>query len=321
MRSVFPLSKASKLELASRKRIKVLILGLIWLTAIGCSNRTPTAVLTQEVAASLDPKTSPTVTVERIPLVVSVNGVGIPQDRYEAEVARYEAAQLAAGIDLATVGDYQGLILDALIDQELLVQGALVYDLQVDEASLDTKIVQLISDIGGEEAYSRWLSQNNYSVESFRQALYQEMMAANMVQKIVADLPATVEHVHARHILVASQVEAEQILSQLQAGADFGELAQTFSLDLSTRVADGDLGWFTQGTLTTPEVEGAAFELKAGEISGVIESQLGFHIVETLERGERRPTSIALQRIREMAVEAWLAAAREGAEIEVLAAP
>jgi parvulin-like peptidyl-prolyl isomerase len=320
MQSIPLLPNELRSILGSKKWVLTFLCSLVWLTSIGCTNQTPIAS-TIEVTASLGPEAAPTATIESFPVVATVNDVGIPQDVFEAEVARYEAAQAAAGIDLATLGDYRRRILDALIDQELLVQGALVNDLQVDEASLDIKIVQLISEIGGEEAYSRWLSDNNYGVEEFRRALYQEMMAANMVQKIVADLPATVEHVHARHLLVATQDEAEQLLSQLQAGADFGELAQTFSLDLSTRVADGDLGWFTRGTLTTPEVEAVAFDLQPGEFSGVIQSELGFHIVQSLERGERRPTSIALQRIREKAVEAWLVAAQEGAEIEILAIP
>ena len=110
-------------------------------------------------------------------------------------------------------------------------------------------------------------------------------------------------------------------MAQLQEGADFGELARSLSLDLSTRVADGDLGWFTRGGLTIPEVEIAAFDQGAGEISGVIQSELGFHIVETLERADRIPTSAARQRQREAAVEAWISATREAAEIKIFLAP
>lgn len=288
---------------------------------VGCAGQDPTSQVTQDIQASPDLVNTPTATVEMIPLVALVNGVGISQQEFEDEITRFETAQVASGIDLATSHSYEGEILNALIDQQLLIQGALVNSLDVEDASLDAKIVQIIADSGGETHYKQWLAENHFTPASFRQALYREMMAANMVAKIVSEVPDTVEHVHARHILVASQTEAEDILDRLQNGEDFGALARSLSLDLSTRLADGDLGWFPRGTLTMLEVEEAAFSLQPGETSKVVESSLGFHIVQSLEVDQRRPTTSARQKIWEEAVETWLDEALAQAEIEIITAP
>ncbi len=100
-------------------------------------------------------------------------------------------------------------------------------------------------------------------------------------------------------------------------GADFATIALAHSLDRSTRVNGGDLGWFPRGLLITPEIETAAFELMPGERSGIVETSLGFHIVETLERDTQRDLSPqAALTVRQVAVDSWLAELRAGAEIE-----
>jgi parvulin-like peptidyl-prolyl isomerase len=120
------------------------------------------------------------------------------------------------------------------------------------------------------------------------------------------EIPTTAEHVHARHILVATQAEAEAILTQLRDGADFDTLAQTFSLDVSTRDRGGDLGFFPRGLLLTPELEEAAFALEPGQISDVVFSELlGYHIVQVLERDERAVDEQAVDVIRANHIRRW----------------
>jgi peptidyl-prolyl cis-trans isomerase C len=146
------------------------------------------------------------------------------------------------------------------------------------------------------------------------------MLAAEMVARIAERVPAEAEQVHARHILVATREEAEGLREEILAGADLGELALALSLDLSTRPAGGDLGWFPRGYLTAPEVETAAFSLEAGATSEVIESRLGFHVVQTLERATRPLQPDALERLQETAVENWLEARRQDSTVELLIA-
>ena len=157
---------------------------------------------------------------------------------------------------------------------------------------------------------------NNYSVASFRRVLYAEMMATRFVELLAESIPNTLTQVHARHILVDTQGEAETLLEAIAAGEEFDQLARIHSRDLSTRLGGGDLGWFPEGYLLVPEVETTAFSLMDGEISGVIQSELGFHIVQTLERAERYLTMDMRLSLQEQVVLQWLQAMRESSDIE-----
>jgi peptidyl-prolyl cis-trans isomerase C len=172
---------------------------------------------------------------------------------------------------------------------------------------------------GGQEALAAWLTANGYSTGSYLTALAEEMQAQHMADQIADSVPEAVEQVQARHILVASRQEAEGLLDQLEAGADFGTLAATFSRDLSTRPGGGDLGWFPRDYLASPELEQAAFSLQPGELhSEVIESGLGFHVLQVLDRGQHPLSPDALRRLRLKAVEDWLDLRRKDTEIIIL---
>jgi len=88
--------------------------------------------------------------------------------------------------------------------------------------------------------------------------------------------------VRASHILLKTDVEAKQILTDLIAGADFETIAREKSVDLASGSNGGDLGKFTRGDLR-PEFEDAVFRLKVGQISGVVQTNLGFHIIKRTE--------------------------------------
>jgi len=108
----------------------------------------------------------------------------------------------------------------------------------------------------------------------------------------------TPERVHVRHILIktvdrpaseipALQKKAEDLLAKLKSGADFAELAKKNSEDPGSAQKGGDLDWITRGQ-TVPEFEQAAFSLKPRELSGVIKTQYGFHILQVLDREPAR---------------------------------
>lgn len=288
---------------------------LLALLLAGCSS--PAASPTSVPASP----TPPPPTATPLPLAARVDGEPITLAEFEAEVQRYEQAQRQLGIDLATIPPYRTQVLRALIDLTLLAQGAERSGVQLTAAELSGRLDSIAAASGGSEAMGSWLAANGYDLESFRQALRREALAAAMTAQLGDSVPDTVEQVHARHILLDSHAEAEFVLAELDAGADFGQLAVEHSLDLSTRVDGGDLGWFPRGVLTQPEVERAAFSLQPGEPSAVIESELGFHIVEVLEREERPLSPNARRRLEQQAVETWLDEARDGAEIEILIDP
>ena len=102
------------------------------------------------------------------------------------------------------------------------------------------------------------------------------------------------EQVQARHILIKSdtpeaRAQAEKLLADLKGGADFAQLAKEHSADKSNALKGGDLGFFGKGRMV-PEFEEAAFALqKKGDLSEVVQTQFGYHLIQ-LE--DRRPESI-----------------------------
>lgn len=86
------------------------------------------------------------------------------------------------------------------------------------------------------------------------------------------------EQIRASHILVKTEKEAKDILAQIKAGGNFEELAKKNSVD-SSSAKGGDLGWFGKGTMV-PAFEKAALALKEGQVSDVVKSDFGFHIIK-----------------------------------------
>jgi len=75
---------------------------------------------------------------------------------------------------------------------------------------------------------------------------------------------------------------ADSVLVALRAGADFATLAKRFSDDATTRDDGGDLGWFRRGRRMVPEFEAAAFALRPGQVSNVVETPFGYHLIQVL---------------------------------------
>ena len=89
------------------------------------------------------------------------------------------------------------------------------------------------------------------------------------------------DKVHCAHILVKSESEAKAVLERLKKGEKFGNIAKQVSRCPSGKKG-GDLGTFTRGKMVK-EFENAAFKLQKGEVSGVVKTQFGFHIIKRLE--------------------------------------
>ena len=108
---------------------------------------------------------------------------------------------------------------------------------------------------------------------------------------------STPEQVRASHILLKTEgkddatvkAKAQDILKQAKAGADFGELAKKYSEDDGTAKSGGDLDYFTRGKMV-PEFDEVAFTLQPGQLSDVVKSQFGYHIIKVTDKkaGTRR---------------------------------
>ena len=247
------------------------------------------------------------------PAAALVNGQPVPLADYERALGQYEADLQARGVDPASeegqleMTQARTWILNVLIEQALTEQAATEAGIVVSDADVDAYMQELISENGGEEAFRAKLAERGETYESARKEVRAGLIGMAMTERISQGTPKTTEHVHARHILVDTPEEAASILAQLQSGADFAQLAQTYSLDTSTKEAGGDLGFFPRGILVVPEVEEAAFALEPGQFSEVITSSLGYHIVQVIERDPARQLSPDnLQMLQDRAVQEWI---------------
>jgi peptidyl-prolyl cis-trans isomerase C len=113
------------------------------------------------------------------------------------------------------------------------------------------------------------------------QAAYQAYSAANPPQP----------QVHAAHILVSDEDLAKEIITKLNAGGSFADLAKEHGKD-STRTNGGDLGWFSEGDMV-PEFSRAAFAMEPGSYSKEpVKSQFGWHVIQVQDRRMSAPASL-----------------------------
>jgi parvulin-like peptidyl-prolyl isomerase len=254
--------------------LKHFLAGIILLTALtlsSCGPATPTGTPTPSPTPA-PPTPTP------IPLAATINGKGITAAEFEAELARFQSAQTALGNNVSLEEATQR-VMDDLIDQVLLAQGAQAEGFSVDDATVQSRMDSLAEQVGGLDKLAAWETQHGYTDESFRLALGRQIAAAWMRDKIIAALPNTAEQVHVRQILLYNSDTAQKVIEQLKAGADFGTLAAQY--DPATQ---GELGWFPRGYLLQPQIEEAAFALQPGQISDVIQTSVGYHILIVLER-------------------------------------
>jgi len=285
---------------------------------------TNTAVekVTPPAATATIAKPSPTPTSER-PLAALVNGQSIFLADYQEETARFEAAMAGQGFDLdsedgrATLAQMRRQVLDSMIEQVLIEQAAAQEGVAIPEEELEAVIQQSIAEGGGQASFEEWLLASDLTYEEFQEELRFQLLALAIFERITGSVPTTAEQVHARHILVQAEEEAQTILTRLQAGEDFADLARERSQDENTKEAGGDLGFFHRGQLISPELEEAALALQPGQISGVVQSQFGYHIVQVLEKAPDRPLPPELlNSLKEQAFAGWMQEQWEGATIE-----
>ncbi len=256
-----------------------------------------------------------------------VNGEPLALTDYQKQVGEWEAAFITQNTNLSEQEKQEMLIqgrrqvLDVMIEQLLIEQAAARQGVGVSDAEVESVIARDIEENGGQTQFEAWLQANDWTYEEYRSRQRSMMIASQMFEQVTQDVPTEAEQVHARHILVASEQEARDLLAELQGGADFATLAREHSLDPSTKESGGDLGFFPRGTLVVPEVEEAAFSLSVGAASDVVASAMGYHIVQVVERSEAMAlTEESWQALREVTFRGWVSNLWASAQIEILIA-
>lgn len=257
---------------------------LILLILTACGGAPATVDPTPPAAPTFSPTDSAPVGTINEDIIARVNGVEIPRLKFERALARSQRDSV-----IADQGALERAVLETLIEQEVINQGAAQLGIVVTEAQIDQNVQEMIAQAGSESAWQAWMDQNLYTESEYREAAREQLLTVQVVEQVIAQAVATPEvgvtQVRARHILVSTEAQARDVLARLANGESFESLALQFSRDVTTRESGGDLGFFVREDLTTPELADVAFTLQPNEIAGPIVTDLGYHILQTLEFG------------------------------------
>jgi peptidyl-prolyl cis-trans isomerase C len=242
-------------------------------------------------------------------VVARVNG----KDITAAEV---QMATDVFGEQLAQIPEAQrrSMVVDALVDMHVMADAAQAAGV-ADSPKYKARM-----------AFLEAQALRNTYVEDELQAKISEDDIKARYEKDVAGYVAP-EEVHARHILVKTEDEANAILKELAAGGDFQAIAKEKSQDPGSKANGGDLGFFAKGQMV-PEFEAEAFTLKPGETSTkAVKTQFGWHIIKVEERRTQPVPTIdqvrdqVIQMVERDKYQEALAKMRGEAKIEILTPP
>ncbi len=285
----------------------LLVLGL----AAGCS-APPDA---PEERAAADAPALPAVepVPSELPAVVArVGAYSITRDELEQAV---RSAEIQAGQALPTRfrDNVYRTVLDRLVAFHLLLQESERRDIAVDDAEVEARIDTIRSGFPDEAAFEAQLDRWNTSLYILRGEARRDLLVERVLESaVLADIeidPESVRafyaqhpaqftepgEVRARHILIGVSPDAAEsekaearerargLRSEAENGADFGALAREHSDDPGSASNGGDLGIVVEGR-TVPAFESALFALEPGELSGVVETPFGFHVIQMIER-------------------------------------
>jgi len=259
--------------------------------------------------------TTPAVTSTPLPpLVARVNGIDISREMFNQAVARLLPVGITADPTLNEA------VINGLIEQVILEQAAVDMGVAVSDADLDTEMdsMRAQSEQVAPGGWQAWLDANGYTEADLREDVRGSLLVSRVRAMVLAESGDVemIQAVHARHILLESEQEADSIKARLQSGESFEVLAAQYSHDISTKDSGGDLGFFVRDDLTTPELAELAFALQPGQMAGPIQTILGWHIVETLAFEERPLTDESLARAQEQQFTTWLNGRKAQATIE-----
>ncbi|MDA3937605.1 MAG: peptidylprolyl isomerase [Actinomycetota bacterium] len=241
--------------------------------------------------------------------------------------------------------DFKQRLLDNLINNILIRQAAEDEGVTVSDSEVEAQIEELKAGFPTEEDYVAALESAGMDADALDEQLKDQLILERLLEKLTSEIEITSDAmeeyyagnqeqftqeaaVHARHILFASEDEAqaEEVLADLRAGGDFAAAATEYSIDTVSAADGGDLGWPTMAYVA--EFQEAADALEIGEISDLVQTTFGYHIIEVLERREASVQTlddvrdqieeILIQQANADAYQIYLDDIRAEAEIEIL---
>lgn len=250
--------------------------------------------------------------------VVNLDGIVAKVDNYIMLKSEFDLAflqALSAGIQTSEglkCKIFENILISKMMLAKADIDSVVIEDKMVED-QLDRRMEYFINQIGSEKKLEEYYNKPIDRLKNdLRRQVKEQMIAQKMEDKITSKLKVTPKDVKiffesidkdslplfSAEVEVAQIVrkatvgktqknlakqKLEQIRQRILNGEDFGNLAKQFSEDYASARGGGELGFFNRGELV-PEYEATSFKLKPGEISEVIESQFGFHVIQLIER-------------------------------------
>ncbi len=317
---------------------------------------TPLYAEKTDTASTQSEKTTNEDDSKKIVATVNNSPITLKQVRMRAQLASREVAYHTQISD-EKKQEIMAKALDQLIVEELAYQEAKKTGISISEKEINNRLNEIKNGFPSEDAFNKSLAINNLDLNKYKRLIEKELLIKKINEKMFGK-PITLsnkevkdyfeknrekfkepEKIRLRQILIkipafASKEEwekgknkAEEILSELKAGKDFAKLAKEFSSDPS-REKGGDMGFIHKGRLE-PYVEDIAYSMKVGEISDVLQTIYGYHIIKLEEK--KPPQYTKFSKIKEklkkdletIAMEEkkknWIKELREKAEIKYYA--
>lgn len=241
---------------------------------------------------------------------VKVNGQLISESAIQFELERLVRFYVQHGMSNDQIKAQHEAFMQKAVDQaigaKLLLDEASKLDLPVADQEIDEQIEKIIGQVGGREAFYAALAQQHTSETVFREQMKRGKRVDKLVEKAAAgvadptedeilahfnehkDEYSVGERVLAQHILITpdgdtdvskqeARTKIDAIRERVVGGKDFADEAAAHSMCPSGKEG-GSLGWFSRGMMV-PEFDQAVFAMKDGEVSSVIETQFGYHII------------------------------------------
>ena len=281
-----------------------------------------------------------------------VNGVEISGEAVQFELDRLVRFYMSHGMTMeeikANLPKLEEKALDQAVGAKLLLDRAQELDIPLMAADIDAEVSKVVTQVGGPENYKKALDAQGITEVAFRKELEKGAKVNKLVEQACAGVADPTEdevaaffEAHKAEFVVPHQVLCQHILVKgsddaaldkikaireriVEGGADFAEEAKKNS-DCPSGAEGGSLGWFGRGMMV-PEFDKCAFEMKKGEVSGVVSTQFGYHIIyKADEKGGGEQTLVDVHdqikdllrhEARGRAMDAFVAELKEKAKIE-----
>lgn len=242
-------------------------------------------------------------------VVARVNDDDITQEEFDVEFQIYKETyerQLGEGALTRVEPDGRTLemeikerLLDTLIVERLIMQDSIAKDITVTDEEVDKKLEDLINSLGGEEQFNEFLESNSMTREYFTNYTKNDILfnkhSEEFTNSVEIDDDEAEEFfsenkedlivLKASHILLSTEEDGNRVLKALNEGESFEDLVIKESKDSTSAVNGGDLGYIVKGKYAAvPEFEKAVFDMEVGELSQLVKTEVGFHIIRLDER-------------------------------------